>query len=142
MPHEPALPATGPVTGPATTPPTILVVEDNDVNAMILRAMLRKLGHEPVMATDGFEGIEAAGRLRPRLVLMDLQMPRLDGLAAAGIIRSLGVSERETILVAVTASAALEVQNACEDAGFACVLAKPIVIGELEALLRRYGIAA
>lgn len=127
---------------PAPRPATILVVEDNDVNAMILRAMLRKLGHEPVMATDGFEGIEVAGRLRPRLVLMDLQMPRLDGLTAASSIRALGVGEHETVLVAVTASAALEVQNACEDAGFACVLAKPIVLGELEALLRRYGIAA
>ena len=116
----------------------VLVVEDNEVNALILRAMLRKLGYEPLMASDGFEGIELAGRLRPRLVLMDLQMPRLDGLAAASSIRALGVGEDETVLVAVTASAAMEVQNACEDAGFACVLAKPIVFHELEAILHRY----
>lgn len=124
--------------GPPPAAGPILVVEDNEVNALILRAMLRKLGHEPVMAADGFEGIEIAGRLRPRLVLMDLQMPRLDGLAAASSIRALGVGENETVLVAVTASAAREVQNACEDAGFACVLAKPIVLHELEAILRRY----
>lgn len=116
----------------------VLVVEDNEVNALILRAMLRKLGHEPLMAADGFEGIEAAGRHRPRLVLMDLQMPRLDGLTAATSIRALGVEEAETVLVAVTASAALEVQRSCEDAGFACLLAKPIVFEELDALLRRY----
>ncbi len=116
----------------------ILVVEDNAVNALILRSMLRKLGHEPLMASDGFEGIEVAGRLRPRLVLMDLQMPGLDGLAAASSIRALGVGEDETVLVAVTASAAREVENACEDAGFACVLPKPIVFRELEAVLGRY----
>lgn len=125
-------------TGSGPPPPAVLVVEDNAVNALILRAMLRKLGHEPLMAADGFEGIEIAGRLRPRLVLMDLQMPRLDGLAAASTLRALGVGAEETVLVAVTASAAIEVQNACEDAGFACVLAKPIVLGELEAILRRY----
>ena len=115
----------------------ILVVEDNAVNALILRSMLRKLGHEPLMASDGFEGIAVADRLRPRLVLMDLQMPGLDGLTAAYSIRALGVGE-ETVLVAVTASAALEVRNACEGAGFACVLAKPIVFDELRAILRRY----
>lgn len=125
--------------GPAAGP--ILVVEDNAVNALILGAMLRKLGYEPVMARDGFEGIELAGRVRPRLVLMDLQMPRLDGLAAAGSIRALCIGEEETVLVAVTASAAREVRNACEDAGFACVLAKPIVFDELQAILRRYLVA-
>ena len=61
---------------PAEAAGQILVVEDNAVNALILRAMLRKLGHEPLMASDGFEGIAMADRLRPRLVLMDLQMPR------------------------------------------------------------------
>jgi CheY-like chemotaxis protein len=116
----------------------VLVVEDNEVNALILGAMLRKLGYEPLVARDGFEGIELAGRVRPRLVLMDLQMPRLDGFAAASSIRALGVGEEETVLVAVTASAAVEVRNACEDAGFACVLAKPIVFDELRAILRRY----
>ena len=137
MRHDPLAASTA---GAAASP--ILIVEDNEVNAMILRAMLRKLGHEPAMAQDGREGIEAADRLRPRLVLMDLQMPRLDGMAAASSIRALGVGEDETVLVAVTASAALEVRNACEGAGFACVLAKPIVLGELAALLRRYGMAA
>jgi CheY-like chemotaxis protein len=114
----------------------ILVVEDNGVTALILKAMLRKCGYEPLMASDGVEGIEMAGRLRPRLVLMDLQMPRLDGLAAARRMRARGPGE--AVLVAVTASAALEVRNACEDAGFAGILVKPIVFGELVALLRRY----
>lgn len=134
------MPREGDLSGvpPAAGAGAILVVEDNEVNALILGAMLRKLGYEPVMARDGFEGIELAGRVRPRLVLMDLQMPRLDGFAAASSIRALGVGVEETVLVAVTASAALEVRNACEDAGFACVLAKPIVFDELRAILRRY----
>ena len=122
---------------PAEAAVQILVVEDNAVNALILRAMLRKLGHEPLMASDGFEGIAMADRLRPRLVLMDLQMPRIDGLVAARTIGSLEGGGK-IVLVAVTASAAPEVQDACEDAGFACILAKPIVLGELHSLLRRY----
>jgi len=115
---------------------SILVVEDNAVNALILRAMLRKLGHEPFMAVDGSEGIELAGRLRPRLVLMDLQMPRIDGFGAARTIRRL--CGDDVVLVAVTASAAPEVCNVCEDAGFACILAKPIVLAELREILGRY----
>ena len=138
MPREADLTGVPPGSDGGAGAGAILVVEDNEVNALILGAMLRKLGYQPLMARDGFEGIELAGRVRPRLVLMDLQMPRLDGFAAANSIRALGVGEEETVLVAVTASAALEVRTACEDAGFACVLAKPIVFGELRAILRRY----
>jgi CheY-like chemotaxis protein len=127
-----------PSAAPSAAVGAVLVVEDNAVNALILRSMLRKLGHEPLMASDGYEGIAVTGQARPRLVLMDLQMPGLDGLTAASSIRALGVGEDETVLVAVTASAAREVEDACEDAGFACVLAKPIVFDELAALLRRY----
>ena len=67
---------------PASGAP-ILIVEDNQVNALILRAMLRKHGYEPQVASSGVEGVEISARYHPRLVLMDLQMPRLDGFATA-----------------------------------------------------------
>lgn len=115
----------------------ILIVEDNEVNALILRAMLRKRGHEPLVARNGREGVEMARRHRPRLILMDLQMPELDGYAAAIEIRG-GTAGHEPVLVAVTANAAAEVRTACSSAGFVCVLAKPIIFDDLLAVVARY----
>ena len=115
----------------------ILVVEDNEVNATILRAMLRKHGYEPVLAKNGEEGIEMSRRHRPGLVLMDLQMPRLDGFAAASAIRAACGGEGPAI-VAVTANAGADVRDACRAAGFASVLAKPIVLDELIATVRQH----
>ena len=115
----------------------ILIVEDNQVNLLILRAMLRKRGYEPVVARDGAEGVAMAERHRPRLVLMDLQMPRLDGLAAAAEIgrRMNGLAPA---IVAVTANASDELRAACRAAGFADVLAKPIVFDALIATVERF----
>lgn len=115
----------------------ILVVEDNEVNAMILRAMLRKHGYEPVLAKNGEEGVEMTRRHRPSLVLMDLQMPRLDGFAAASAIR-VACGGAVPAIVAVTANAGAEVREACRAAGFASVLAKPVVLDELIATVRQY----
>jgi two-component system, sensor histidine kinase and response regulator len=115
----------------------ILIVEDNQVNALILRSMLRKHGYEPVVAADGVEGIALSEQHHPRLILMDLQMPRLDGFAAAAeISRSAG--EASPVIVAVTANAGDDVRAACREAGFAGVLAKPVLIEELIATVRRF----
>jgi CheY-like chemotaxis protein len=122
----------------ATGPPAgaILIVEDNEVNALVLRTMLRKRGYDPVVAVDGIEGVELNDRHRPRLILMDLQMPRLDGFAAAAEIRRKAGGAGPTI-VAVTANTGGDVLDACEAAGFACVLTKPIVYDDLIATVRR-----
>jgi CheY-like chemotaxis protein len=115
----------------------ILVVEDNQVNAMILRAMLRKRGYEPYMAIDGVEGVAMTEEHRPRLILMDLQMPRLDGFGAAAEIRR-RFRDGPPVIVAVTANAGTEVREACLAAGFACVLAKPVAFDELIATVQRH----
>lgn len=115
----------------------ILVVEDNQVNVLILRAMLRKCGHEPAVARDGAEGVELAERLRPDLVLMDLQMPRLDGLAAAAEIGR-RMNGSAPCILAVTANVTEAVDRSCRSAGFAGVLAKPIVFQDLSEALRRH----
>ena len=114
----------------------ILIVEDNQVNAMILRSMLRKRGYEPVIASNGVEGVEMSDIHRPDLILMDLQMPRLDGFAAAAAIRR-NTAGRRPAIVAVTADAGSDMREACHAAGFACVLAKPIVYDDLIAMVRR-----
>ncbi|TPE51403.1 response regulator [Amaricoccus solimangrovi] len=118
----------------------VLVVEDNEVNAMILAAMLRRGGWEPVAAADGLAGIEMSARLHPRLILMDLQMPRLDGFAAARDI--LRASAREACpppaIVAITAAPGPEARASCLAAGFADLLPKPVEMSDLLALVRRH----
>jgi CheY-like chemotaxis protein len=115
----------------------ILIVEDNEVNALILRSMLRKHGYDPQVAINGAEGVEMTARHRPRLVLMDLHMPLLDGFAAAIEIRRDMIGS-SPVLVAVTATSSGDVEEACRTAGFACILSKPILIAELLSTVRRF----
>ncbi|MER2509263.1 response regulator [Amaricoccus sp.] len=122
---------------PTSNRATILIVEDNQVNSMILRAMLRKHGWEPLVAADGIEGVEMTMRHRPGLILMDLQMPRLDGFAAAGEIRRRCAGTIPAI-VAVTANVEPAVRAACVSAGFSDVLAKPVAMEELVSTVRRH----
>lgn len=125
----------------AATGREILIVEDNQVNAMILATMLRKGGWTPITASDGLEGIAMSARLRPGLVLMDLQMPRLDGYAAAReILRSsaeAGVA-KPPVIIAVTAAPGPGARESCAAAGFADLLAKPVDMSELLALVTRH----
>ena len=119
----------------------ILIVEDNQVNAMILKAMLRRDGWDPLFAVDGVEGVEMSERFRPRLILMDLQMPRLDGFAAAREILASGPVPgvaAPPVIVAVTATPGPEVRDACVAAGFTELIAKPIEMDALLAIVRRY----
>jgi CheY-like chemotaxis protein len=114
----------------------ILIVEDNAVNAMILRKMLERRGYASTVAVDGVEGVALSARLRPSLILMDLQMPRLDGFAAAAEIRRES-GDTCPAIVAVTANAEEEIRGACAAAGFACVLAKPVMQEDLFATVCR-----
>jgi CheY-like chemotaxis protein len=116
---------------------TILIVEDNPVNALILRSLLRKRGYDPLVAQDGMEGVTMAEQHRPRLVLMDLNMPRMDGFQAAAEIRK-RLEGDEVTIVAVTANVTDSQQDACAAAGFAGLLAKPLDFEELIATVRRW----
>ena len=126
--------ARGPDPGPGGL---ILIVEDNRTNALILRAMLRKNGYETTVATDGADGVEMADRLQPRLVLLDLHMPRLDGFAAAAEIRR-RFAANAPVIIAVTANVSSEVHAACLASGFAAVLSKPVFLDTLIATVRSF----
>ncbi len=117
--------------------PPILVVEDNAVNAVIIGAMLRKRGHVALVACNGREGVELNRQHRPRLILMDLQMPLLDGFATASAIRD-DFPDTAPAIVAVTANPAQDVRRACHEAGFAAVIAKPVMFEELIAAVDRH----
>jgi CheY-like chemotaxis protein len=120
-----------------STAAPILVVEDNEVNAVIIRAMLRRGGYASLVACNGREGVELNRLHRPALILMDLQMPVLDGFATASAIRQDPEATAPPI-VAVTANAEDDVRRACHESGFAGVLAKPILLEELIETVRRH----
>jgi CheY-like chemotaxis protein len=104
---------------------------------MVLRSLLRKKGYEPLVAKDGLEGMEMALTHRPRLILMDLNMPRMDGFASAAEIRR-RLPGHDMVIVAVTANVTDEQIEACEAAGFAGLLPKPLDFAALGATVARW----
>jgi PAS domain S-box-containing protein len=109
----------------------ILVVEDNATNRMIATKLLESLGAEVATAADGYLGVEAAARGGFDLILMDVQMPGIDGLEAARRIRALGGVAAQAPIVALTANVLAHQRRAYLDAGMDGVVGKPISPGAL-----------
>ncbi len=112
---------------------SILVAEDNEINALLARTLLTRLGHRPAIADDGEAAVESWEAARAAgspydLVLMDVQMPRMDGLEAARRIRSTeaAAGERLVRILALTANAQAEDREACLAAGMDGLLVKPL----------------
>jgi CheY-like chemotaxis protein len=112
----------------------ILVVEDNPVNQRVTLKMLERLGHRADLAENGAEALDAVARCRYDLVLMDLQMPVMDGLEATRRIRATPDGAALHI-VAMTANAMAEDRERCLAAGMDGHLSKPVKLAELKALL-------
>jgi CheY-like chemotaxis protein len=116
----------------------VLVVEDNAVNQLVVRSMLQRMGMTVLVAADGTEAITAVQSQPLDLVLMDCQMPVMDGFDATRAIRaSLQDGERLPI-IALTANALAEDRQRCVDAGMDDYLAKPVTGAALSAMLVRY----
>ncbi|MGH7858130.1 MAG: response regulator, partial [Candidatus Binatia bacterium] len=135
---RPEAPAVSPPPEPkkAASRGRVLLAEDNPVNQKVARLMLERLGYEVTIVADGLAAVEAVSAGDYDAVLMDCQMPRMDGLEAARAIRQ-GATERIPI-VALTASAYPEDRERCRDAGMDDYLAKPVKQAELESVLRRW----
>jgi signal transduction histidine kinase/DNA-binding response OmpR family regulator len=140
-----AAPAAVPEPAAATTivrfrgrQPRILVVEDNAVNQRVAARMLQKLGCHADVAGNGVEAIEAVLRLRYDLILMDCQMPEMDGFAATAAIRREEGSERHTPIVAITANALPEDRDRCLGAGMDDYLPKPVRLEDLARVLAQW----
>jgi PAS domain S-box-containing protein len=116
----------------------ILLVEDNPVNQQVAMRMLRKLGHDVDIAHNGFEAVDAAGRTTYDAVLMDCQMPELDGYSATLRIRAGESSSRRVPIVAVTANAAVDDRERCLAAGMDDYLAKPLRLSDLARVLDQW----
>jgi two-component system, cell cycle response regulator DivK len=112
--------------------PRILVVEDNPLNLKLVRDVLGAAGYDVVSATSGEEGLQAAAELPPALVLMDLQLPGIDGIETLRQLRQ-GTLDPQVPIIAVTASAMTEDHERVERAGFDDYIEKPISVRGLRA---------
>jgi signal transduction histidine kinase/ActR/RegA family two-component response regulator len=121
---------------PSRTAPElkILLVEDNQVNQVVALGLLRRLGREADCAPDGRQAIEMVRRKNYDLILMDMQLPGMDGIEATNKIRSLPI-DKQPIIVALTANAMSEDRTRCIEAGMNGFLTKPIRVGQLRELL-------
>lgn len=116
-------------------PLQILVAEDNPVNQKVIFYLLQRLGYLPEMVSNGADAVAAASAKKFDVVLMDIQMPVMDGIAAMQAIRRLG--SPQPLLVAVTANAFKGDGANLRAAGFDDYISKPILAGQLEKVLER-----
>lgn len=126
-----------------TTPHTggvdILIAEDNDVNQMVFSFIMEELGLTFAIAADGEEAIEKYRELQPPIIVMDVSMPKLNGLEATKKIREI---ERESggrvVIIAATAHALKGDSERCIAAGMDDYIAKPISPDKLKIMLERW----
>ena len=110
-------------------PLKILIAEDDRVNARLVRHIIEQLGYSPVVVADGRAAVEAAAACPPDLILMDLRMPRMDGIEATRAIRQIERNDHghlRSMIVAVTADALFEARSASAEAGMDDYVAKPV----------------
>ncbi|NMF59287.1 response regulator [Pseudanabaena yagii] len=120
----------------AKSPLNILLVEDNPINQMIANLMLKKLGYQVDFANNGLEALQAATECRYDLILMDIQMPEMDGFTATKHIRE-NPQIADVKIVAMTANAMAEDRQACLDAGMDDYISKPITIESMTQLISK-----
>jgi PAS domain S-box-containing protein len=118
----------------------VLLVEDNIVNQKVAERFLERLGCEVTVADNGEHGAKAYREDRYDLVLMDLQMPVMDGLTATRCIREFEPQGRRTPIVALTANAMPGQEQSCSAAGMDGFLTKPLDLVRLQEVLRKHGL--
>ncbi|WP_300295188.1 PAS-domain containing protein [Ferrovibrio sp.] len=124
--------------GPATQKSLrILVAEDNQVNQMVIGMMLRQLGHQVDLVTNGIEACEQVQKAPYDLVLMDMQMPEMDGLTATQTIRRLPQDCARLPIIALTANAMEGDRERYISGGMDDYVAKPIALPQLIAAINR-----
>ena len=116
----------------------ILVVEDNEVNQLVARSMVAKLGYEADVVADGSEAVAATAATEYAAVLMDCHMPVMDGFEATKAIRARDDGRRRLPVIAMTAGALDEDRERCLAAGMDDYLTKPVDADNLERVLSRW----
>ena len=119
----------------AAPPLTILLVEDNPFNQKVALHMLRRLGYGADLAQNGYDALQAVQKKTYDLILMDMQMPEMDGLEATRRIRQLLCHQTQPRIVAMTAAVLAEDQAEAYAAGMDAFLTKPVQVENLRVLL-------
>jgi CheY-like chemotaxis protein len=120
-------------------PLRILVAEDNPINQQLILAVLARLGYHAALAENGREVLDMVNGGPCDLILMDVQMPEIDGLEATRLVRV--CPARQPVIIAMTASSMQGDQDACIQAGMDDFVCKPIAIDELMARLEKWALA-
>jgi len=116
---------------------TVLIVDDNPINVELLAHVVESCGHAVLTAMDGLRGQEVARKLQPSLILLDLQMPGLDGLT---VVRALKRDERtrDIPVVAVTSYSLSNDRERALAAGFDDYITKPVAVDQLPSFIERW----
>jgi two-component system cell cycle response regulator DivK len=115
---------------------TILIVEDNEKNMKLVRDILQHAGHATLEAVTGREGVRLALEARPDLVLMDIQLPDIDGIAVLHEIRRDASLDAVPVL-AVSASVMPDEQQKIVSSGFDAFITKPIQLQQFREIVQR-----
>ena len=118
--------------------PPVLLVEDNEENRELLAHMLRSRGADVLAVGTGREAVDVAARLRFRFVLLDLQMPEMDGFQVLRRLRALPGGDRLPI-VALTALTSDLVKERCEAEGMNDFVSKPVTLARVGELVAKWG---
>ena len=123
----------------APSSPRVLLAEDNKVNQLVGVKQLQKLGYQADVAGNGREAVEAWKRGKYSVILMDCQMPEMDGYEATRKIRELEAEQNlpHTQIIALTASVMKEDRDLCLAAGMDDYISKPVDTGELKSALEK-----
>jgi signal transduction histidine kinase/DNA-binding response OmpR family regulator len=116
-------------------PMSILIAEDNLINQKLITKVINKLGYQPQVVNNGNQVLETMEKESFDIILMDVQMPEMDGLETTRIIRK--QAARQPLIIAMTASAMAEDKAECLDAGMNYFISKPISIQDLVAVLEK-----
>jgi two-component system sensor histidine kinase/response regulator len=116
----------------------VLLAEDNIVNQKVAARMLERMGLRTDVAADGREAVAMFEMAWYDLILMDCQMPEMDGYAASEAIRRIDRGGRRVTIVAMTAEAIGGARERCLDAGMDDYIAKPVKLSELAAAVRKW----
>jgi CheY-like chemotaxis protein len=137
--EKPAVPLAPVAPSPVTlTPLRILLAEDNVFNQKVALGMIRRMGHDVVIANNGLEAVELYSKNEFDLVLTDIQMPEMDGFQATGLIQEQQEkSGRKVPIIAMTAHSMAGDREKCLSGGMDDYIAKPIGRKDLEAAIAR-----
>lgn len=116
----------------------VLVVEDNLVNQQVIEKMLLKLGYSSIVVGQGKDALELLDRETVSMILMDLQMPIMDGFSCTEAIRAGATGYKNIPIVAVTANLRDRDKSRCFSTGMNDYIEKPVKMNELESILHRY----